>query len=216
MRQDEEFAPLRIVRKNVTDFDRCAYRVYKSSAEYITVEAATALEAYRESGIKDPLRIVRETRFMERLLDQARFSEIEDIIETGVIMQAPQAITGHREAVPQAAPKSQAEAQAQFQPGIPSQAEEQPQDDIIPEEAEVVASSVEPDAPQEEPAPEVQAAPATSAPADETDDSGELSEEQIHALLGSEEQARAQAATAGDEGLSPDDVARLLDQGGKK
>lgn len=203
MRQDEEFAPLRIVRKNVTDFDRCAYRVYKSPTEYITVDAATALEAYRESGIKDPLRIVRETRFMERLLDQARFSEIEEIIETGVIMQAPQAITGHRESVPKAAPKPQAEAQAQFEPGIP--AREDAAAAAVAEEPSFVEDAAQQAAP--EAAPEV--SENTAAP-QEADESEELSEDQIHALLGAEEQQRAQAATAGDEGLSPDDVARLL------
>lgn len=205
MRQDEEFAPLRIVRKNVTDFDRCAYRVYKSPTEYITVDAATALEAYRESGIKDPLRIVRETRFMERLLDQARFSEIEDIIETGVIMQAPQAITGHRESVPQAAPKPQAEAQAQFEPGIPSRAET------------AHAPAAQEQASMDNTAQDAaQDTTETAAAPQEVEDAEELSEDQIHALLGAEEQQRAQAATAGDEGLSPDDVARLLGPDAKK
>jgi hypothetical protein len=86
MRPDEEFAPLRIVKKNLTDFDRSVYRVYKSPAEFVSVEAATALEAYRESGIKNPYRIMRETRFMERLIDEAKFSNMEELIETGVLV----------------------------------------------------------------------------------------------------------------------------------
>lgn len=84
MRQTEEFTPLRIVRKNLTDSNRCAYRVFKSPDEYVTVEAATALEAFRESGIANPYRILRETRFMERLVDQSKFSDNEDLIETGM------------------------------------------------------------------------------------------------------------------------------------
>lgn len=83
MRPTEEFTPLRIVKKNLTDSNRCAYRVYKSPEEYITVEAATALEAFRESGIANPHRILRETRFMERLVDQSKFTDREELIETG-------------------------------------------------------------------------------------------------------------------------------------
>lgn len=83
MRPTEEFTPLRIVKKSLTDSNRCAYRVYKSEDEYVTVEAATALEAFRESGIAEPHRILRETRFMERLVDQSKFSENEELIETG-------------------------------------------------------------------------------------------------------------------------------------
>lgn len=84
MRPTEEFTPLRIVKKNLTDSNRCAYRVYKSPDEYVTVDAATALEAFRESGIANPYRILRETRFMERLVDQNKFSDREELVETGV------------------------------------------------------------------------------------------------------------------------------------
>lgn len=193
MRQDEEFAPLRIVKKNLTDFDRCAYRVYKSPAEYITVEAATALEAFRESGIQNPLRIVRETRFMERLVDQNRFTELEELIETGVIMQAPEAITGHSEPVPQAVQQS-AVAKASVEDAAA----------FVTEEYEAAA------APQA-------ASPGAPAEAEVVDaDDSELSEEDIHSLLGDEEKQRANDATAGEDGLSPDDVAQLLQQDAKK
>lgn len=91
MRPEEEFAPLRIVKKNLAGSDRSMYRVYKSPTEYVSVEAATALEAFRESGIKDPHRIMRETRFMERLVDQGKFSDGEELVETG-LTQASNAI----------------------------------------------------------------------------------------------------------------------------
>lgn len=197
MRQNEEFTPLRVVRKNLTDFDRCAYRVYKSPTEFITVDAATALEAFRESGIQNPLRIVRETRFMERLVDQTKFTDMEELVETGVIMEAPAAITGHQEAVPQAAPREAATPQAE--PEIPAQ-------EAVPQAAEQ---------PAPEPAAEATDA-AQPAPQAEEDEASELSEDDIHALLGEEGKAQAKAATAGDEGLSPDDVAKLLTQDAKK
>lgn len=203
MRQNEEFTPLRVVRKNLTDFDRCAYRVYKSPAEFITVDAATALEAFRESGIQNPLRIVRETRFMERLVDQSKFTDMEELVETGVIMEAPAAITGHQEAVPQATPR---------EPTMPQTAPETPMQEAAPE-AFVEQAEPLPQA-EEQPAPEPAAAQA--APQVEEDEASELSEDDIHALLGEEGKAQAKAATAGDEGLSPDDVAKLLAQDTKK
>lgn len=201
MRQNEEFTPLRVVRKNLTDFDRCAYRVYKSPAEFITVDAATALEAFRESGIQNPLRIVRETRFMERLVDQSKFTDMEELVETGVIMEAPAAITGHQEAVPQAAPREST---------MPQTAPEAPMPEAAP------AAFVEQAAPAPQAADEQPAAAAQPAVPVEEDEASELSEDDIHALLGEEGKAQAKAATAGDEGLSPDDVAKLLAQDTKK
>ena len=88
MRSDEEFSPLRIVKKNLAGSDQSIYRVYKSPTEFVSVEAATALEAFRESGIKNPYRIMRETRFMERLVDQGKFSDMEELIETGLVVDA--------------------------------------------------------------------------------------------------------------------------------
>lgn len=96
MRPTEEFTPLRIIKKNLTDSNRCAYRVFKNPDEYVTVEAATALEAFRESGIANPYRILRETRFMERLVDQSKFSEREELIETGVpVKESSDGFTQH-------------------------------------------------------------------------------------------------------------------------
>lgn len=80
---DEDFSPLNVVKKNLTDFNRSAYRVYKNQQEFVTVEAATALEAMRESGIQAPLKIVREIRFMERMVEQNRFTAQEELVQTG-------------------------------------------------------------------------------------------------------------------------------------
>lgn len=158
MRQDEEFSPLRVVRKNITDFDRSAYRVYKSETEFVTVEAATALEAFRESGIAKPLRIVREIRFMDRLVDQARFTDMEEIIETGMIMEKPPAA-----------------AAAQADPTRPA-------------------------------APAQAAAPTASPPAEAVEELETVEEDAAPA-------PQEDSLDSGDDGLSEDDVAKLLEQG---
>lgn len=198
MRIDEEFSPLSIVKKNLTDFNRCAYRVYKSPTEFVTVEAATALEAFRESGITNPFRILRETRFMERLVEQARFSDIEELIETGLIMEAPEAITSHKEAVPQAqqaAPVAEAATEAPVE-------EAQVQDAFV-------ESSAAPQEPQATPEPEMQAEPAQEAVSAE--ETSELSEEDVNKLLGDDAAEITDAESqAEEESLSPDDVAALL------
>lgn len=79
----EEFSSLSIARKCLQNDETGAYRVYKTLAEYVTVEAATAMEACRMSGISQPLRIQRVTRFKERLLDQSKFSETVEMFEIG-------------------------------------------------------------------------------------------------------------------------------------
>lgn len=91
--QQEEFAPLHIIKKSLLDANRTAYRVYKNPQEFVTVEAATALEAFRESGIKQPFKIQRVTRFMEYLLDESSFSDVEDVVLPGTEGRAmPQAV----------------------------------------------------------------------------------------------------------------------------
>lgn len=172
MRPDEEFAPLRIIKKNLTDFDRCAYRVYKSHSEYVTVEAATALEAFRESGIKSPLRILRETRFMDRLVNQDKFNEVEEVIETSFVMEPPMAITGHQEPVPQAQPRAAMQepvAQPQPAPAFEAQSAEQ--------------ITAKPSAPEPAPAPAQMAEPAAEE-AEPVSVGDELSEDDVAKLLG--------------------------------
>lgn len=105
MRQEEEFSSLRIMKKTLQDADKSLYRVYKGPEEFVTVEAATALEAFRESGIKNPYRIQREIKFKDRLLKQSSLLESQEVIETaggGVVMAPPAIITPHDEAIPSA------------------------------------------------------------------------------------------------------------------
>lgn len=51
---------LAVRRATVTDADKVRYRVYTSKTEYVAVIAESALMALRVSGIEDPHRIVRD------------------------------------------------------------------------------------------------------------------------------------------------------------
>lgn len=108
MSSTEEFSPLRIVKKCLQDQQTDAYRVYKNQAEFVTVEAATAMEACRLSGIAQPLRISRVTRFKERLFDQSKFSETIEMFEIGSMMEKLATITGLAEGLPVAPPAAAA------------------------------------------------------------------------------------------------------------
>ncbi|MGB1540055.1 MAG: hypothetical protein ACPG80_03765, partial [Rickettsiales bacterium] len=132
MRPNEEFSPLQVVKKSLLDANRTAYRVYKSHSEFVTVDATTALEAYREAGIKRPVRIVREMRFMDRLVDQSKFSEVDDIIETvGLRMEAPDGISPHNEPVPQA-PAAAAPAQQHASEEVATEVAAEPETEVVP------------------------------------------------------------------------------------
>lgn len=205
MRSDEQFSPLRIVKKNITDFDRSAYRVYKSPKEYVTVEAATALEAFRESGIEKPLRILRETRFMDRLVAENRFSEMEEIIETGLVMAPPPSVAGHKEAVPPA--QSTVSAAMDTIPDAPEQAAEAEWQPTPPQPKQAAAPTAS-QAPAPAETPVAAEAPAAES-AEAVEDADELSEDDIQKLLGEDEQAEA-AGKDGDE-LSEEEIAKLLD-----
>jgi outer membrane biosynthesis protein TonB len=212
MRPDETFSPLRIVKKNISDFDRSAYRVYKSSTEYVTVDAATALEAFRESGIAKPVRILRETRFMDRLVAQSRFSELEEIIETGVMMAPPPKVAGHQEPVPQTQPK-----QAQPQQAQSPQAEKPAQSEWTPTPPQPKAAAE----PEPEPAPEAKAVAEDAPPSQEQAPQAgndELSEDDIEQLLASPGDSVQSGSSATDgsgesDELSEEEIAKLLDNG---
>lgn len=68
----EIFEPLKVVKRQLQDVNQSRYRVYKSAEEYVTVEAATALEAIQESGVQEPLKVERVMQFQDRLLEQQR------------------------------------------------------------------------------------------------------------------------------------------------
>jgi hypothetical protein len=81
---DELFAPLQVMKKKLASSDKSAYRVYKTASEFVTVEAETALEAFRASEVKNPVRIVREIRFMERMVEQSGLVESAEFVQTGM------------------------------------------------------------------------------------------------------------------------------------
>lgn len=166
MRQDEEFTPLQIVKKNLLDSSRSMYRVYKSPTEFVTVEAATALEAMRESAIKAPYKIKRQIRFEDRLMGLEKLAEAEDIIET-VMMEPPVGIAAHTESVPTA---------------DADQAKEVVKEAHELKQAGENASSE----PQSQPMPEPEPLPEVNTPAEDAEaDESELSEEEIAKLLDS-------------------------------
>lgn len=186
MRQDEEFTPLQIVKKNLLDSSRSMYRVYKSPTEFVTVEAATALEAMRESGIKAPYKIKRQIRFEDRLMGLEKLTEAEDIIET-VQMEPPLSIAGHTEPVPTAGVEQtkevvkEAHELKQAEEGERKRAGEDAAVEPHSQPAEEAAHSPEENAPEQTEAAQPEEAAAEDADADES----ELSEEEIAKLLDS-------------------------------
>lgn len=161
---DEDFSPLNVVKKNLTDFNRSAYRVYKSPQEFVTVEAATALEAMRESGVQAPLKIVREIRFMDRMVEQNRFTAQEELVQTG-----RNGARKHDTAL--------AAALAEVQAGAFSDSSAPSHTIVQPEEAITVTS------PEAIIPPEVEA---TVLPPEPAGDSEDLSPEDVAALLGAQ------------------------------
>ena len=139
MRQEEEFSALRIVRKGLLDSDKTMYRVYKSFEEFVSVEAASALEAFRASGINNPVKIERDIRFKDRLMKKDRLIEVDEVIET-VLMETPSAIMGHQEPVPQQKPAAPGAFQKTGVTAKPAAVEAQPEAEVV--EAEVVDSAL--------------------------------------------------------------------------
>jgi hypothetical protein len=73
--QEQAFAPLTLRRHRVIDSDKSRYRVFRSSGEFITVEAKTAFEAFKSSGFREARRIVRLTRYVSPYLDRSELTE---------------------------------------------------------------------------------------------------------------------------------------------
>ena len=100
MRDTNEFSPLQVERQTLIGDGRAAYRVYKNAKEFILVEANTALEAFRGSGIDNPLKIEREMRFRDRLLDHSVFAqhassteELTSPSQKAYVIDAPSTVT---------------------------------------------------------------------------------------------------------------------------
>ncbi len=60
MAREHHLAPLIINRKRFVHAEKTVYRVYKSAADYVLIEAESAYEAIQKSGVETPLRVQRE------------------------------------------------------------------------------------------------------------------------------------------------------------
>lgn len=54
------FETLPIPQKGIPNSSVTRYRIYKNDKEFVVVQAATALEAFEASGVKDAVKIERE------------------------------------------------------------------------------------------------------------------------------------------------------------
>lgn len=217
MRPGEEFEPLRIQKKHLLDSDKCRYRVYKTPIEFVTVEAATALQAIAESGIARPARVVRELRFMERLMDNQRIVGGEEFVETCELeMGQPEIIQPHQEAVPStaaepAAPQRQNAASAASFAKLPLRSAPAP-----------AASTPTPSA-ETTPRAEAMASPAIDGGGEDWEDAliaegdakraeaPQLSADEVQHLLGDKSAQVEEAKVEEESPLSPDEIAKLLD-----
>ena len=78
-----EFTSLKIRRRLLGAGGACKYRIYRSHSDFITLEARTATEACKVSGIKRPYKIVRVSPSSMKMLDSKVFEGgLEDVVET--------------------------------------------------------------------------------------------------------------------------------------
>lgn len=78
-----EFTPLKIRKRLLGAGAASKYRIYRTKADFITLEARTATEACKVSGIKRPYKIVRISPNSMKMLDSSVFEGAqEDTVET--------------------------------------------------------------------------------------------------------------------------------------
>ncbi len=74
--KDQEFQPLELPRKGLPPSNN-QYRVYKDEKEFNIVEAASALEALKASGLQKAHRIQRESILEHTLIDLKKLGVTE-------------------------------------------------------------------------------------------------------------------------------------------
>ena len=75
----EEFAELSIPKRSLANKDSgMKYRVYTDPHNFMMVNADTALEAIRKSGINNPFRIIRDSTYYEKMLSEDMISLSDD------------------------------------------------------------------------------------------------------------------------------------------
>lgn len=62
--QEDSFEPLRFQQRVFAAGDKTRYRIYKDNSEFVVIEAISASEAFNQSGVSNPLRIVSESVLM--------------------------------------------------------------------------------------------------------------------------------------------------------
>ncbi len=84
MHNSNVFLPLRIRRHMMVGTDKSQYRVYRKGGDFVTLEARSALEAFRGSGFGDAERIVRVTKHLFGTVDRAAMTEAREYVETSL------------------------------------------------------------------------------------------------------------------------------------
>ena len=175
---NEDFVPLPFAKRTIVDGERSMYRVYRSDDDFESVEAHTAIEAMKESGIENPHKIVRDLPLLIRLMDESRLAEVE---EEEIVPETP---ANEAEETIQAPTEDTAIAQEEPPASQPQETEAEPETTPEPEAETTLETAAEIQSPEPaEPAPESTA------------------------------EAQAEKAQTEKDGLSPDDVAALLDGG---
>lgn len=81
MKRFSDLAPVSLRRRRLADPDGSSYRVYKADGSFVAVQAPTAAEAFRMSGVDRALRIVRDTPYRYPLLDGSFFTGSDTVME---------------------------------------------------------------------------------------------------------------------------------------
>ena len=68
----ERFEELDLPRKDLPNLVGTHYRVYSDDGKFVRVEAINALEAINKSGVNNIVRIVRDTIYLNRIVDMSK------------------------------------------------------------------------------------------------------------------------------------------------
>lgn len=109
------FASLKIRRHRMLDADKSRYRIYTQGGEFMTLEARTAYEAFKASGMKEASRIVRVSKYVSPAVDSSELASEVDYVSIAYLEgEAPP--PPYNAAQPKPAPKPAVEAPAKAKP----------------------------------------------------------------------------------------------------
>lgn len=167
------FDSLKLEKKTITGIGGNRYRVYRQDGSFVIVEAESAADAFRESGVTDPEKIIHESLFLhDGVLDRDILSSVG-----GTLSRTVQKMAEAEHAIAAAKRAALAE-QGVKPPQIAPSAQEPSVEDLGPTFETDFFSAV----PIHEPAPA--ATPVETPPKlPEPDHNRELSQEEIEKLL---------------------------------